>query len=129
MESYDFVVSEPSSSMGIFSGGESDSNVTMFSGDKGIHYDSIYWYGIIVIVFLGFYYLVFYSDLFGGFRQNVRNFIKRWLSNSYVKNGEIETTKHVSWKDSVGQYILGEDSDDSDSDSDSDYDSDESGEY
>jgi hypothetical protein len=82
-----------------------------------------YTYGIMILVFAVVYYLVVYSDLFRGFRESIRGFLKRLLLGSYVSNGEISTTKHVTWKDNVVQYVLG-DSDDSDSD-----DSDDSDDY
>jgi len=81
-----------------------------------------YTYGVIILVFAVVYYLVVYSDFFRGFRENIRALLKRFLLGSYVKNGEVSTTKHVTWKDNVVQYILG-DSDESGSD---EYDSDDS---
>lgn len=80
-----------------------------------------YTYGIIILVFALVYYLVVYSDFFRGFRESIRGFLKKTFMGSYVSNGEISTSKQVTWKDNVVQYVLG-DSDDSDSDESDDSD-------
>lgn len=105
--------------MDLMSGGASSSS----SIGSIIKEMDTYTYGIIIIVFALLYYLLVYSDFFKGFRESIRRFLKRLLIGSYVSNGEISTSKHVTWKDNVVQYVLG-DSDDSDSDeSDDSYDS------
>jgi hypothetical protein len=81
-----------------------------------------YMYGIMIFIFAIVYYLVVYSDMFRGFRESVRGFLKRLLMGSYISNGSVSTTKHVTWKDNVVQYILG---DSDESDSDESYDSDD----
>lgn len=92
-------------------------------GRSSIKEMDTYTYGIIILVFAVVYYLVVYSDFFRGFRESIRGFLKKTFMRSYISNGEISTSKHVTWKDNVVQYVLG-DSDDSDS-----YDSDDSHDY
>ena len=92
-------------------------------GRSSIKEMDTYTYGIIILVFAVVYYLVVYSDFFRGFRESIRGFLKKTFMSSYISNGEISTSKHVTWKDNVVQYVLG-DSDESDSD-----DSDDSDDY
>ncbi len=105
-------------------------NVDLMSGGGSISSTikemDTYTYGIIILGFALVYYLVVYSDFFRGFRESIRSFLKRLLLGSYVSNGEVSTSKHVTWKDNVVQYVLG---DSDDSDSDDSYDSDDSDDY
>ena len=103
-------------------------NVDLMSGGgrSSIKEMDTYTYGIIILGFALVYYLVVYSDFFRGFRESIRSFLKRLLLGSYVSNGEVSTSKHVTWKDNVVQYVLG---DSDDSDSDDSYDSDDSDDY
>ena len=110
----------------LMSGGGSGSGSDGIIDISTITEIDIYTYGIIIVVFSVVYYLVVYSDLFRGFRESFRRLLKRLLLGSYVSNGEVSTTKHVTWKDNVVQYVLG---DSDESDSDDSYDSNDSNDY